>query len=255
MPCHSGRMDCPQLTYIGGPTVLMRYAGLTFVTDPTFDPPGDHGGLVKTEGPGIEAGDLPTIDVALISHDHHPDNLDDAGREVALGAALALTTTAGAARVPGLVGLDPGDTIAHGPVTITAVAALHGPPGVAEQTGPVIGFIVRAADCPAVYFSGDNSEVSVASAVAAAHPDVRLAILCMGAARVATRGPDPLTLDVERAVAVAKAFPDALIVPVHVEDWAHFSEDRETSMSGLRDGGVGQRLVDLERGVPTVLEP
>lgn len=248
-------MDCPELTYIGGPTVLMRYAGLTFVTDPTFDPPGDHGGLVKTRGPGVEAADLPPIDIALISHDHHPDNLDDAGREVALGAALALTTTAGAARVPGLVGLEPGDTVAHGPVSVTAVPALHGPPGVAEQTGPVIGFVIRAAGCPAVYFSGDNSEVSVATAVAAAHPDVRLAILCMGAARVATRGPDPLTLDAERAVKVARAFSDALLVPVHVEDWAHFSEDRAAAMAGLAEGGAGARTVDLRRGVPTVLEP
>ena len=37
----------------------------------------------------------------LISHDNHPDNLDDRGRALALGTRLVLTTTSGAGRLGG----------------------------------------------------------------------------------------------------------------------------------------------------------
>ena len=30
------------ITHIGGPTALIEYGGLRILTDPTFDPPGDH---------------------------------------------------------------------------------------------------------------------------------------------------------------------------------------------------------------------
>ena len=44
---------------VGGPTALIEMGGLRFLTDPTFDPPGDHpvGNrvLVKTRGPAVAA--------------------------------------------------------------------------------------------------------------------------------------------------------------------------------------------------------
>jgi len=57
--------------------------------DPTFSPPGEYaGGLVKTTGPAVPAGAVGRIDLVLLSHDHHSDNLDPAGRE-----SLALAGT------------------------------------------------------------------------------------------------------------------------------------------------------------------
>ena len=45
---------------VGGPTVIIEIGGLRLLTDPTFDPPGDHqvGArvLVKTSGPGDQSG-------------------------------------------------------------------------------------------------------------------------------------------------------------------------------------------------------
>ncbi|WP_291377535.1 MBL fold metallo-hydrolase [Demequina sp.] len=243
------------LTLVGGPTVAMRYAGLTIVTDPTFDPPGRHGsGLTKTEGPAVSAAELGPVDLALVSHDHHPDNLDDAGRAVALDAALALTTAKGAKRVPGLVGMKPGDTrvvVGEADVTVTAVHAQHGPRALAPVLGPVIGFILRAQGWPTVYFSGDNSSVAVAGRIAADHPDVGLALLCMGSAKVINRGTAPLTLDASRASRVAAMWPDATVVPVHVDGWAHFTELRADAVAGLERRGLGGRVVDLPRGVKT----
>src|ERR1700749_1085322 len=53
---------------IGGPTALIEMGGLRFLTDPTFDPPGDHPvgnrGLVKTRGPAVAADDIGPGDAA-----------------------------------------------------------------------------------------------------------------------------------------------------------------------------------------------
>ena len=49
-------MSTTTITYIGGPTAILEYAGLRIVTDPTFDGPGSYEDpgettLVKTAGP------------------------------------------------------------------------------------------------------------------------------------------------------------------------------------------------------------
>jgi len=48
----------------------------------------------------------------------------------------------------------------------------------------------------------------------------------MGAARVPEVGPAHLTFTADEAVAAAHAFPDAIIIPLHFEGWAHFFESR-----------------------------
>jgi L-ascorbate metabolism protein UlaG (beta-lactamase superfamily) len=80
-----------QFTLIGGPTMLINVGGLQLLTDPTFDLPGPHQAgtriLTKLTGPAVALDDLPPIDTVLLSHEQHPDNLDDLGR--ALNAANA----------------------------------------------------------------------------------------------------------------------------------------------------------------------
>lgn len=238
--------------------MVLRYAGRTIVTDPTFDQPGVMGGLTKTQGPALAADAVGAVDLALVSHDHHPDNLDSAGYDLARAAGLALTTQRGATRKEGLTGIGIGQTVTlpgSTELTITAVPAQHGIQRVALHTGPVIGFVLRAPGWPTAYFSGDNASVAVAGRIAAEHPDVRIAILCAGAARVATRGPSPLTLDAARVARVAALWPDAAVVPVHWDSWAHFSEPREDALAVLARRGIGDRLVVLEPGVETVLTP
>lgn len=243
-------------TLIGGPTVLLRYAGLTILTDPTFDAPGTIDGLAKLAGPAIASADLPAIDLALASHDHHADNLDVEGLRVAKGATMALTTTKGALRKEGLAALDPGETaVMQGDVEVhvTAVRAQHGPWPLSISLGPVIGFVLQAEGWPTVYFSGDNSSVAVARGVAKEFRDVSIAMLCMGAARVPARFPWPFTLDARRAAAVARLWPSATIVPVHWDSWGHFTEPREAALPGLERRGLLPRTVVLEAGVETTL--
>ncbi len=71
---------------VGGPTAVLEHGGLRWLIDPTFSPPGEYGGLVKTTGPAVAVEELGPVDVVLVSHDHHADNLDPAGRELVLAA-------------------------------------------------------------------------------------------------------------------------------------------------------------------------
>ncbi|HWJ84090.1 MAG TPA: MBL fold metallo-hydrolase, partial [Cellulomonas sp.] len=59
-------------TLVGGPTLAFTYAGLTFLTDPTFDEPREYAGgipLRKLVGPAVQPDELGRIDVVLLSHD------------------------------------------------------------------------------------------------------------------------------------------------------------------------------------------
>jgi L-ascorbate metabolism protein UlaG (beta-lactamase superfamily) len=72
----------PTLTaqLVGGPTAVLEYAGLRWLTDPSLSPPGEYeGGLVKTTPPAMDVQAIEPIDVVLLSHDHHSDNLDPGG--------------------------------------------------------------------------------------------------------------------------------------------------------------------------------
>jgi L-ascorbate metabolism protein UlaG (beta-lactamase superfamily) len=71
--------DCA-ISVLGGPTTVVDIAGRRIVMDPTFDPPGVHAYLTKLAGPAVSAEALGVVDAVLISHDQHPDNLDDDGR-------------------------------------------------------------------------------------------------------------------------------------------------------------------------------
>jgi L-ascorbate metabolism protein UlaG (beta-lactamase superfamily) len=84
------------ITLSGGPTALLELGGVRLLTDPTFDAPGDHPVgtrvLVKTEDSALTEDAVGVVDAVLLSHDRHPDNLDDRGR--AYLASVPLTSTA-----------------------------------------------------------------------------------------------------------------------------------------------------------------
>ena len=52
-----------------------------------------------------------------------------------------------------------------------------------------------------------------------------------------------------QAVALARTFPDARIVPVHYEGWTHFAQTRDHIDAAFAAEGMSDRLVWLERCV------
>jgi L-ascorbate metabolism protein UlaG (beta-lactamase superfamily) len=125
------------LTLIGGPTVLIEFGGVRLLTDPTFDPPGLYQKtpvhFEKTSGPALSVEAIGPLDGVLLSHDHHLDNLDHAGRAMLPSVPVVYTTVAGEGRLKGhAVGLAPFETRtlrthAGASLLVTATPARHGP--------------------------------------------------------------------------------------------------------------------------------
>jgi len=222
------------------------------LTDPTFDPAGTVYELPaytlhKLQGPAIEAGELGRVDVVLLSHEHHFDNLDRSGRALLPSAGRVLTTAQGAATLAhGAIGLAPWESSeisapGGAVMRVTAAPARHGPAH--ADRGPVIGFVLAFDQDPdqTVYFSGDTVWYDGVREVAARFR-VTTALLCLGAARVSAVGDWPLTFTAEEAVEAARAMPSALIVPLHFEGWEHFSESREDVDRAFTAAGLSDRL-------------
>ena len=245
-------MSTTTLTWIGGPTALLEYAGLRIITDPTFDAPQSYvepgeSTLVKTAGPAIPRTELGSVDLVLLSHHGHKDNLDWEGLELLATGITTLSTPQAASDLFGgnVLGLDSWESHELNGVTITAVPALHGPPGSEPLVGPVIGFVLEAPGEPVIYVSGDNASLPLVEQISDRFDGVDIAILFAGAARVP--GIDAnLTLTSADAVAAAALLRAAIVVGLHTEDWEHFSENRASLEAAFGDTGV---LVDTPRGI------
>jgi L-ascorbate metabolism protein UlaG (beta-lactamase superfamily) len=225
-------MSTTTITYIGGPTAVLEYAGLRFITDPTFDPPQTYTEpgsttLVKTRGPAIARTDIGAIDLILLSHHSHKDNLDYEGLELLATGIPTLSTPDAANELfgGGLIGLDSWESFETGSVTVTAVPALHGPPGSERWVGHVTGFVLESPGEPTVYVSGDNASIPLVQQIADRFPAIDVALLFAGAARVP--GIDgQLTLTSTDAAAAATILGASRVVGLHTEHWQHFSESR-----------------------------
>jgi L-ascorbate metabolism protein UlaG (beta-lactamase superfamily) len=238
---------------LGGPTALIEYGGLRFLTDPTFDAPGEYplgGGrsLTKTAPSAADPADLGPVDAVLLSHDQHPDNLDTAGRALLAEVPVVLTTRSAAARFGGTTrGLAPWDAVdlprpGGGTVTVTATPALHGPEGCEPVTGEVVGFVLTAAGLPTVHVSGDNASLDVVREIAGRIGPVDTAVLFAGAARTALFDGALLTIDGARAAEAATVLGARRVVAAHCDGWAHFTEGREDVVAAFTAAGIADRL-------------
>ncbi|WP_017600986.1 MBL fold metallo-hydrolase [Nocardiopsis lucentensis] len=241
----------------GGPTALFEYGGLRFLTDPTFDAPGDYptpGGptLTKTAPATGAPADLGRVDAVLLSHDEHADNLDVSGRALLADIPLTLTTTGGGQRLGAkATGLADWESVeldrpGGGAVTVTAAPAVHGPAPREETepiTGQVVGFILTGEGLPTVYVSGDNASIEAVREVAERFAPIGTAIMFAGAPRspVLFDG-QPLVLDSAQAAEATRILDAGRVVPVHYDSWTHFTEGRTDLEVAFEKAGLADRL-------------
>ncbi|MFI5806686.1 MBL fold metallo-hydrolase [Streptomyces sp. NPDC051561] len=242
----------------GGPTALFEYGGLRFLTDPTFDGPGDHPSpgvmLTKTAAADGSPAALGRVDVVLLSHDEHADNLDTSGRALLADVPLTLTTPGGGERLgETATGLTDWQSVelerrdgGPGTVTVTGVPAIHGP-GPREEvepiTGQVVGFVLTGEGLPTVYVSGDNASLDAVKDIAQRFAPVHTALLFAGAPRFTEVFDGAvIVLDSAQAARAAKILDAGRIVPVHYDSWAHFTEGSEELVAAFAAAGLSDRL-------------
>ncbi|MCW2952149.1 MAG: fold metallo-hydrolase [Conexibacter sp.] len=232
-----------RITHIGGPTVLIEVAGWRLLTDPTFDAPGRRYAFGwgtssrKLVGPAIPAAAIGPIDAVLLSHDHHGDNLDAAGRALLPSAGVVVTTVAGAARLGGSArGLTPwqatrleaGAGGSRPTIEITATPCRHGPPLSRPFVGDVIGFALRwdGQQHGVLWISGDtvlyDGVLQLADRL-----QVDTALLHLGGVRFPISGPVRYTMTAADAVELCSLLRPRAAIPIHYEGWKHFRNGRD----------------------------
>jgi L-ascorbate metabolism protein UlaG (beta-lactamase superfamily) len=250
MSASNPNCDTP-IRVLGGPTLLIEYAGLRLLTDPTFDEPGEYPTpvpgltLVKTERSSMTPAEVGAIDVVLLSHDEHDDNLDRSGREFLKTVALTVTTPSGARRLGGTArGLQFWKSVtvaspAGFDVIVTAMPALHGPEGSEAVAGDCIGFLVTADGHPSIYVSGDNASMRYVSQIAERYAPIDTAVLFIGGVRHKPVFDGALvTIDNDLATEAAKLLGARRVIPAHIEGWRHFNGTRSDVNAAFERAGL-----------------
>ena len=252
------------MTHVGGPTVLVELDGWRILTDPTFDPPGRRytfgwgTSSRKTVGPAVAVEDVGPVDVVLLSHDHHADNLDDLGRTLLTAASFVVTTEPGAGRLRAgnVRGLANGaSTTLESPgrpaLRVTATPCRHGPRFSRPIAGKVIGFALGVGDAErkALWMTGDTVLYDELRTVAGSL-DVDTALVHLGGVRFGFTGPVRYSMIASEAVELLGLLQPRVAIPVHYEGWSHFREPQSRSRATLDGSPVADRLLWLTPGVP-----
>jgi hypothetical protein len=101
-----------------------------------------------------------------------------------------------------------------------------------------------------IYITGDTVWYDGVAEVARRF---RAGVVLLFAGSARTRGPFHLTMDTNDET--AHAFPDATIVSVHYEGWAHFTQSRDDLEKSFNALGFGSQLQLLDPGVATAIVP
>jgi L-ascorbate metabolism protein UlaG (beta-lactamase superfamily) len=229
-----------RITHVGGPTTLVEVGGWRLLTDPTFDAPGRRYAFGwgtssrKTAGPAIAVADLGPVDAVLLTHDHHGDNLDDAGRAMLPTVGTVITTVSGARRLGGNAqGLGNwATTTLSGPgkptIEVTATPCRHGPPLSGPIVGDVIGFALawEGQRHGVFWVSGDTVLYGGVRQVAQ-RLTVGTALVHLGGVRFPVTGPVRYSMTARKAVDLCREVRPHTAIPVHYEGWKHFQQGRD----------------------------
>lgn len=248
------------ITHVGTATAILEIDGINLITDPFFSPAGTEWDLgiailKNKDGPALDLSDLPVIDAVLLSHEDHPDNLDEIGRRL-LDGRKVLTTIDGAKKLaprPGVRGLNPWEEaslIAGGKkFQVTATPCQHLP------GGECIGFIITAlefgqtAGLPnAIYFSGDTVYLEDLAKMAKNY-HINVALLNVGAAVAPIGEGLQVTMDGKQAAQLFRDIKADILIPMHYESWGHFTQNGAELAKAFEEEGIDKDIRWLTPGV------
>jgi len=248
------------LTHIGTATLLMEIGPLRLLTDPVFDPQGGHYHFgygthsIKLTEPAIKAEDIGKIDAILLSHDHHEDNLDRAGRALLPLAKQVITSQAGAKRLQGnAIGLRKwqSTTVKSNDfeIKITAAPSKHGTLGSHFIVGETTGFILewQGQEHGAFYISGDTVWFNELREIRQRFK-IGTSIVHIGGAQFPILGPVRFTLNAKEAVRLAQELNPRMMIPIHYEGWKHFIESGDKAKSVFEDSEINEKVKWLPLG-------
>jgi L-ascorbate metabolism protein UlaG (beta-lactamase superfamily) len=256
------------ITHIDTACILLDINGYKILTDPTLDQAGrvyhhGYGGISrKTGSPALLPDDLSNIDLILLSHHQHKDNLDIEGMRFAEQAPNIISTKAARRVLPQTIGLDNWEyvDIKSDKVTnlrITATPAQHHPSWLPEFiSGKVIGFVIEfdEQEKGVIYISGDTVYFEGIDEVARRY-NIDAAIMHLGAVQFRyLTGFGRYTMDGKDLIKAVKVLRPCTILPIHYRGWTHFKESEDALRKLLEEQDeINYKTIFLKPGVPLQL--
>ncbi|WP_158222520.1 MULTISPECIES: MBL fold metallo-hydrolase [Rhodopirellula] len=253
------------VTHLSTACILLEIGSFRILTDPVFDIGrqryrlGPAAYATRFIGPALAPVSLPPLDLVLLTHAHHLDNLDVLGEQFVKTAPRVLTGTRDTERAgDGAQRLNVWDsttiTTQEGiEIKITATPALHGPRWLPESWH-VIGFVLewKGQENGGIYISGDTVWFGGIRKIANRFR-IGTAILHLGAVNFWPPWPSFLlrcTFNGREAARCARRLEAKTVIPVHYERsvWTHFKESTESYNNEFADAGVGSRVRWLRQG-------
>ncbi len=256
--------ETASLQFIGTATTLIRYGGLTILTDPNFLHRGEriHIGYgmhaTRLTDPAREFEDLPPVDFVLLSH-LHEDHFDQLVQR-RLDPHTPILTTASAARTLARRGfrntyaLRTWDrvNVRKGAVSlrVTSLPGRHGPALISAALPDVMGSMLEFRHDPdgrhyRIYIGGDTLVYRDLYEIPRRYPHVDLAVLHLGGARVLGV---LVTMNAAQGIEALRILRPDTAIPVHYDDYDIFREPLEEFVRAVEREGWSDRVRFLRHG-------
>ncbi len=251
--------------FIGTATVIIRYQGLTILTDPNFLHKGEHVHLGyglrsrRLTNPAIAFEQLPPIDLVILSH-LHEDHFDTLVQQ-RLDRDVPIVTTREASENLSRMGfrktlpLSTWEALevrkGEARLTVTSMPGRHGPAGVAVLLPAVMGAMLdfaEAADQPRyrMYISGDTLVFDDIALIPHRFPDIDLALLHLGGTRLL--GLLKVTMDGRDGVQMMQIIAPRRAIPIHYNDYGVFKSPLSEFEQAVAAAGLQGKVSYLQHG-------
>jgi L-ascorbate metabolism protein UlaG (beta-lactamase superfamily) len=251
--------------FIGTATVLLRYQGLTILTDPNFLPRGERVHLgygmssERRTAPALEFKALPPIDLVILSH-MHEDHFDKLVRERLRRDVPIVTTPEASAQLDHLgfrqrYALRRWDSLTirkgNARLRITALPARHGPRGATTLLPTVMGTMLDFAESEAgaayrIYISGDTVLFDDIGEIREHFPDIDLALLHLGGERLL--GVIQGTMNGADGARMLQMLGAQRTIPLHTEDYGMYKSPLSEFQDAVAQAKLQERVIYLKPG-------
>ena len=250
--------------FIGNATVLIRYAGYTILTDPTFIHIHEQVSIgygmhaTRLTNPAMEIHQLPPLDLVVLSH-FHGDHFDQVA-ERELDKSLPIVTTneaAKALRERAFTKVHPLNTWssitidkAEVALRITALPGRHGPPLSQLVLPEVMGSMLEFQSSSdkvlfRIYISGDTLIIDDLREIPRRYPDIDLGLLHLGGTRVLGI---MVTMDGKQGLEALRIVDPEIAIPIHYNDYDVFKSPLSDFQREVAEAGLEHRVHYLSHG-------
>jgi L-ascorbate metabolism protein UlaG (beta-lactamase superfamily) len=243
-------------------TLRLELEGRQLLVDPMLDPAGARPPVEDTENdrrnPLVELPEpaevvVAGIDAVLVTH-MHQDHFDATTARLLPKDVPVLCQPEDAERLRGhgFTDVRPVEETARiDGIELTRTAARHGSGATAEELAPVSGYLLRDSSGRALYVAGDTV---LYDAVETVLDEQRPDVVVVNASGARLSGTDPIVMDVDDVIAVARRVPEARVVAVHLDAINHCVQTRADLHQRLHEQELTERVTVPEDGAAVPID-